>query len=514
MTSGIKRRTLLQGILASPFIFSSTKIFSQPLIGKGPVKPVTIRLNSSSHGNTIGSSITGLSYELAEIKNPDFFSEKNQSLISLINKLGRNGVLRIGGNTSDNAIYDEYNGTIPEPTIKVAVSPKSNFHFTKEDLHRLKGFVDAIGWTLIFGINMKINCPKMGAVLAKDLQEIFSDRLLAIQIGNEPNNYRYIESGRQFDFDTWYRLQRVYVAEIEKVASLPVAAPDTGANTDWLKRYYELQKNTPFVSRHYYKGSKTQASVDKLLETHQGFFNEIRSVTERLAGTTTGLRLTEVNSYYLGGADGVSNTYVSCLWGLDYIMQALKVGTVGINFHGGTLDAVESSLGSSIRPEQGMNDTFSYRRSLSSRYSPVAGNSASGFSPMPLFYAMLIGQQFASSQLIETRADSNDLNISAFAAVRSKGKDSGQVLLLIVNKDQHYDAQVSLSGTDGAGTASIYRLSASSEDEKAHIHWDMDSFNHESGEWSTSTPESLPLNSGETLLVRRMSACLVITDLD
>ena len=244
--------------------------------------------------------------------------------------------------------------------------------------------------------------------------------------------------------------------------------------------------------------------------TDGAFFNSVKRVADHLAGSTTELRLTEVNSYYLGGADGVSNTYTSSLWGLDYIMQALSIGTAGINFHGGTLAAVEGSLGSSITPEQGTEDTFSYRRSLSSRYSPIAGDTASGFSPMPLFYAMLAAQQFASSRFVETRLSGGGLNISAFGAVRSHNEKSEQVLLLIVNKDRQYDAQVSLSGIDGAESASVYRLSAGSVDEKAQILWDMGYVNHENDEWSAPAPADFTLNSGETLLVRRLSACLVI----
>ena len=254
MANNVNRRSLIKGIVASPFILSSTKLFAGAPAEESKLQPVAITVNSASRLKNIGSSITGLSYELAEIQDPDFFSASNRSLINLLSRLGRGGVLRIGGNTSDNAIYDEYKGPIPATTIKIVVSPKSNFHFSKQALQNLKGFVDAIGWKLVFGINMKINCPEMGAVLARDLQEIFSDTLLALHIGNEPNNYRYITKDVNFTFDEWYQLQRKYVEEIEKVVTVPIAAPDTGANSDWLTRYYDRQKDTPSLAATIIKG--------------------------------------------------------------------------------------------------------------------------------------------------------------------------------------------------------------------------------------------------------------------
>ena len=46
-------------------------------------------------------SFTGLSYEKAQLGNPNFFAGTNAKLAGLMRTLGRHGVLRIGGNTSD-----------------------------------------------------------------------------------------------------------------------------------------------------------------------------------------------------------------------------------------------------------------------------------------------------------------------------------------------------------------------------------------------------------------------------
>jgi len=47
----------------------------------------------------------------------------------------------------------------------------------------------------------------------------------------------------------------------------------------------------------------------------------------------------ETNSISCGGAPGVSDTYASTLWVLDYLAEMSKAGVVGANFHGGPDDA-------------------------------------------------------------------------------------------------------------------------------------------------------------------------------
>ena len=60
---------------------------------------------------------------------------------------------------------------------------------TPEALQPLAGFLRATGWKLVFGVNLKIGVPAMAVELARAVQRIVGDDLLAIQIGNEANNY-------------------------------------------------------------------------------------------------------------------------------------------------------------------------------------------------------------------------------------------------------------------------------------------------------------------------------------
>jgi hypothetical protein len=49
-----------------------------------------------------------------------------------------------------------------------------------EALQSLVGFLCASGWKLVFGVNLKIGVPAMAVELAKAVQGIIGDDLLAI----------------------------------------------------------------------------------------------------------------------------------------------------------------------------------------------------------------------------------------------------------------------------------------------------------------------------------------------
>src|SRR4051812_8754634 len=56
-------------------------------------------------GMEIPSDFIGLSYESAVLADAGYFAADNQSVLGLIGLLGRNGVIRIGGNTSERTVW-------------------------------------------------------------------------------------------------------------------------------------------------------------------------------------------------------------------------------------------------------------------------------------------------------------------------------------------------------------------------------------------------------------------------
>src|SRR5476649_2474810 len=67
--------------------------------------PITVQLDQNKPGYRIPENFAGLSYETAILAdNPDYLNENNKTLIQLIKNLG-DGILRIGGNTSDEILW-------------------------------------------------------------------------------------------------------------------------------------------------------------------------------------------------------------------------------------------------------------------------------------------------------------------------------------------------------------------------------------------------------------------------
>ena len=56
-------------------------------------------------GQAIALDFIGLSYESAILAGADYFTPNNASTLGLIRALGANGVIRIGGNTSEGAVW-------------------------------------------------------------------------------------------------------------------------------------------------------------------------------------------------------------------------------------------------------------------------------------------------------------------------------------------------------------------------------------------------------------------------
>ncbi|MGD0738269.1 MAG: hypothetical protein ABR957_01650, partial [Terracidiphilus sp.] len=61
----------------------------------------TLTINESATLATVPQDFIGLSYESAQLANPAFFSAENTALIALFRELSDQGVLRLGGGTSE-----------------------------------------------------------------------------------------------------------------------------------------------------------------------------------------------------------------------------------------------------------------------------------------------------------------------------------------------------------------------------------------------------------------------------
>jgi hypothetical protein len=293
-------------VLASPNLHAAT--------------PVTIAVSSASNGN-VGTGFAGFSYEKDRV-GAGMFSVSNTRLVNLFRVLGPS-VLRLGGNLVDKVNWNA-SGTGGSAT---QIAPA--------DVTKLAAFLQATGWKTLYGINLKTNTAANAASEAQFAAKALGSNLLAFEIGNEPNLYT-TESAYNSSF-------KAYVSAIKaKVPNAKFDGPgaDQG-NSTWAPQFAAQEKGTiSILTQHKYIGSNSGVTIAGLLASNAAGArvpnSEIVLGNAKSANGIAQWRMSEVNSYFHGGALGVSNVEAASLWSLDLMYGVASHNGDGVNFHGGT----------------------------------------------------------------------------------------------------------------------------------------------------------------------------------
>lgn len=164
----LSRRTVMTGAAALPFAASGARAAGQVIVSVDTGKLLA----------AIPADYMGLGFEISSVAVPGLLSATNHAYVKLVQGLGHHGVIRIGGNTADFARYDANGQAVSAPKASVV---------TEANLRELKTFVDAIGWKLIWGLNLGDDKLDNAVAEARAVSDIMGDRLLALEIGNEPD---------------------------------------------------------------------------------------------------------------------------------------------------------------------------------------------------------------------------------------------------------------------------------------------------------------------------------------
>jgi hypothetical protein len=211
--------------------------------------PVELTVTEDSSVPEVPLAYTGLSYELAQLTDPHFFCAENHDLVAYFRLLSPNGVLRIGGNTSEFCWF-KANASTPEPRLHVPSGnldanwmPHRLFAITPEAIHALADFLNATGWRLIYGLNFGNSTPERAAEEAAYVMQKAGDHLEFFQIGNEPDFYRDANNGTRpagwgfADYvNEWMSFANAIAA---RAPGAHFGGPDVGASSDWVTRFSE-----------------------------------------------------------------------------------------------------------------------------------------------------------------------------------------------------------------------------------------------------------------------------------
>jgi hypothetical protein len=375
-----------------------------------------VSIGKSAGGFTIPADYAGLSYEAAQLANPDFFSPANHDLVALFRGLSPNGNLRIGGGSSEYTRYSDADPAEPPPfEIFGPDTSKTVKHGTvtsAKALRNLRGFLEATGWSCLYGLNFGQGTKENAAAEAAAAQRILGPRLIAVQIGNEPDSFRKRYRPAEWmpaDFiSEWNAFHEVIAAA---APGLKFAGPDISNKLDYLTAFAAeapRHRDVVLLTGHYYAMGPA-GSPDATLE--QLMTPDPKTATLHLSGVptvqaairTSGLpfRMSEGNSCWDGGKAGVSDTLASALWCADSMLRFASWGWVGVNWHGGG----------------------------NGHYTPIAGAPSTGFQRRPEYYGIEFAQKLVGETFLPVSLSRSGEFLTAYAFERR-----GKRMLVLINK--------------------------------------------------------------------------------
>jgi len=413
----------------------------------------------------IAPDFTGLGYEISSASRPGLMSRANKVYVQLVRTLGVQGVIRIGGNTADYAKYS--------PNAAVVSSARGTV-VNDAVLKDLGGFLEATGWKLIWALDLGQGSEAEAIAEARIISLIAGERLLAFEIGNEPDLFARAKHRKpEYGYEDWLAEYRRYKAALRReFPRIPFAGPDAAVRTEWVTRFAADEgKDCVLLTHHYYReGQNPSSSIEKLLGVDPKLQPQLTALKTASQACGVPYRICEVNSFSGGGRPGVSDTMAGALWALDYMFTLAANGCAGVNMETGVnhLDFISS-------------------------YSPIGDDEHGHYSAKPEYYGMLAFSLAGKGQLLAVESDANSPEIKAYATQSGHGA----LAVTLINKGAAEAViSVNLGGQTKAKQASLIRMSARSIDSKVGITLGGAEVTP-SGAWKSARTEALHIKSGQ-----------------
>ena len=435
-----------------------------PAAGQEQVVGVTVRRGPSLL--TVPPDFMGLGYEISSIARPGLMSSANSVYIQLVQTLGARGVVRVGGNTADYARFAAAGPTVSSPYGTVV---------DDAGLRELGGFLQATGWKLIWALNLGSGSEAEAVAEARAVTAIAGERLLAFEIGNEPDLFsREKHRPPGYGYEQWLADYRRFKTALRaQLPGIPLAGPDVAGKTDWVPRFAADEgKDAVLLTHHYYReGQNPGSTIEKLLGIDAKLQPELDQLRAASQSCGRPYRICEVNSFSGGGRPGVSDTMAGALWVLDYMLTLASNGCSGVNM------------------ETGVNQL-----GFISSYSPIGDDEQRHYSARAEYYGMLAFSLGGQGDLLPVEVDANPVAIKAYA---TRPKERALVLTLINKGD--VPSVLHLNTTSEGREASVLRLHSPAVDAKTGITLGGAEVTS-SGTWKPAKQEPLPVHKGQVIL--------------
>ncbi len=436
---------------------------------------VNVKLDPSTTLVKIPPDFIGFGYETSAVAVPGYFSKKNLPLIELYHTLGPIGLIRIGGNISDHTKYAKDGKAEARPQSEVTL-------INQASLTELGGFVEATGWNVQWGLNLGTGTKEEAVEEALAVKAALGRHLHSFIIGNEVDllpKYRG-------NYDGYHAAYLQYKAAIRRaIPDTEFSGPDIANETDWCGKFAKTESaDLKQVTHHYYRtgAMKPDATIDTLLQRHEGLEVKLESLHNATSDTRIGYRINETNSFYGGGKAGVSDTFASALWCLDYLFVLASHGSRGVD-----MQTDINHLG------------------WVSHYSPIFRDESGSLTARPSYYGMLAFTTAAKGDLFKLTASDSGINLTSYG---TKEK-SGALWVTLINKDLSRNAEIQIALPDGYTKATALRLSAPTVESKDRVTLGGAAVSKD-GKWVPTDREPIAADDGTvTVSVPKTSAILI-----
>jgi hypothetical protein len=435
MITRLNRRDLLQGA-ASLSLFSflgcgysthdgaQTPVTVPPPAPTGPLVASSLTVSATPVG-TIPSRFLGLSYEKTTMSY-GYFHNSNHHLIALFRLLGK-GVVRIGGGSVDRLLW-------------TSASQGTHLQVCAANIKALAGFLVATGWQCLYAVNLATSTPALAAAEAAYAVAALGTNLLGIEIGNEPDEYGV--TGEFFAGNWTYqdylsRWQMFQAAILAAAPGAPMTGPACGgANhiSTWTLPFGQAEAGgVTLLTQHYYRlsGASSLATAAYLISPDPRLTAALTTLSAGARQIGIPYRLSECNSFSNGGAIGVSNSYASSLWVIDFLFAGALYGASGVNLHGG---------------------------GNAPGYTPIADDSGAVIDARPEYYGLLFFALAGTGTLLETTLSVGRPDVTAYA-VQSP---SGSLNVMVVNKNAQQNLVLAIETSQTIHGATMQTMQAPS----------------------------------------------------
>jgi len=451
----------------------------------------TLTIPPEAAGAAVPVDFAGVSYEVRQLEDPRFFSAANTGLIAQFKALSSDGVLRLGGNTSEFEYWKPTPGS-PEPahpqTRIVVGEPKPDYYpVTAEAVRNLADFLQATGWRCIYGIGMGTNVPERAAAEGAFVARTLGPNLGYFQIGNEVDLFsRHLRDPKTWSAQTylaeWLTLARAVAASVPDAR---FGLPDVAGKIEWLTEIAEAWPSianpprvTTLTHHHYFGGPATNPAVNipNLLGTAEMVKVQKAADTANAAAAKMGVRvrMTEGNTCFRGGKPGLSDVFAAALWAADYALLLATNNYTGINLHGGTMGPIASGLGGFLPGDVLLKDEGDTPEQIASHphpfYTPIA-QFGSEYILEPVAYGLKFAGALAGSTLVKADLTSALQSAGVNAAAYAARLPDGRPTVIVLNKDAEKDLDLTLDfGRGRSGRVETEALHAPALDSReAHI---------------------------------------------